>query len=193
MIYKVMGPAATDLMNNLDLLVKTNMDNGNMISASLTTMTNETITIMITLIVVIMAVSILLGAFISRIISRPVSKLVAAAEKIAGGDLNVSIDSNTRDEIGILGDAFRRMSDNINEVMSNINAAAEQVSAGAKQTSESSMALSQGATEQASSIEQLTASLEEISSQTRLNADNANQAKIWPKLHVKMPHKATAK
>jgi hypothetical protein len=38
------------------------------------------------------------------------------------------------------------------------------------------MALSQGATEQASSVEELTASLEEISSQTKQNADNANEA-----------------
>jgi methyl-accepting chemotaxis protein len=39
------------------------------------------------------------------------------------------------------------------------------------------MALSQGATEQASSIEELTASIEEISAQTKLNAQNATQAK----------------
>jgi methyl-accepting chemotaxis protein len=39
------------------------------------------------------------------------------------------------------------------------------------------MSLSQGATEQASSIEELTASIEEISSQTKANAENAEEAK----------------
>ncbi|MCB8815295.1 hypothetical protein [Desulfosporosinus shakirovi] len=51
-----------------------------------------------------------------------------------------------------------------------------QPAAGSRQVSVSSIALSQGVTEQASSIEQLTASLEEIASETKLNAENANQA-----------------
>jgi methyl-accepting chemotaxis protein len=60
--------------------------------------------------------------------------------------------------------------------MSNITIASEQVANGARQISDSSMALSQGATEQASSIEELSASIEEISSQTRRNAENAEEA-----------------
>jgi methyl-accepting chemotaxis protein len=68
------------------------------------------------------------------------------------------------------------MTGHLNETMTNINVAAEQVASGSKQVSDSSMALSQGATQQASSVEELTASLEEISSQTKLNAENANQA-----------------
>ncbi len=123
-----------------------------------------------------MILAVLLGLFISSIISKPVKKMATAAEQIADGDLNVYIDLNTRDEIGALASAFRRMSDNLNEVMSNINAASEQVSSGARQVSDSSLSLSQGATEQASSIEELTASLEQISSQTKLNAQNAKQA-----------------
>ncbi len=61
-------------------------------------------------------------------------------------------------------------------MISEIANASEQVATGAKQISDSSMVLSQGATEQASSIEELTTSLEEISSQTKLNAENANKA-----------------
>ena len=117
-----------------------------------------------------------LGLFIATLISKPLNKILVAANKIADGDLNVDIDVDTKDEVGILAQAFRKMADNLNEVMSNIGSASEQVAAGSKQVSDSSMALSQGATEQASSIEELTASLEEISAQTRQNADNASQA-----------------
>lgn len=138
-----------------------------------------TILTMVAVIAVAMVAAILLGLFISRIISNPVRKMVDAANQIANGDLNVVIDVNTKDEIGLLGSAFRQMTDNLNEVMGNIQAASEQVAAGSKQVSESSMSLSQGATEQASSVEQLTASLEEISSQTKLNADNATQANTF--------------
>lgn len=97
-----------------------------------------------------------------------------AAERIASGDLTVDV--AIKSENDLLGKKLHEMVDSNNEILTNIASASEQVAAGSKQVSDSSMALSQGATEQASSIEQLTASLEEISSQTKLNAQNANQA-----------------
>jgi methyl-accepting chemotaxis protein len=121
-------------------------------------------------------VSILLGILISRIIKKPIINLVSASKEIANGNLDIEINSNTKDEIGDLAKAFNAMTKNTNEVMSNINSASEQVASGSRQVSESSMSLSQGATEQASSIEELTASIEEIASQTRENAKNANLA-----------------
>lgn len=124
----------------------------------------------------VIVAAICLGIFISNTISRPVRTLAAGAEKIADGDLNVYIDINTKDEIGDLANAFNKMADNLNEVISNINAASEQVAAGSRQVADSSIELSQGATEQASTIEELSASLEEIANQTKLNANNSNQA-----------------
>lgn len=138
--------------------------------------TNNTVYMMLAVVVIAVIAAVILGIFISRIISVPVSRLVIAAEKIADGDLNVDVKQNSRDEIGMLASAFKRMSDNLNDLISSISSAAEQVSAGSRQVSDSSVELSQGATEQASSIEELTASLEEISTQTRLNAENATQA-----------------
>ncbi len=123
-----------------------------------------------------MAVSIFLGIFISSSIKKPLNKLVAVSKRIADGDLDVTVDIHTKDEVGVLAQAFRAMTENMNDAMSNINTASEQVASGARQVSDSSMALSQGATEQASSIEELTASIEEISTQTKQNANNANQA-----------------
>lgn len=133
-------------------------------------------TIMVFIVIAAVLLAIVLGLVIANILGKPINNLLSAAKKIAAGDLDVSIHVDTKDEIGILAAAFREMANNTSEVMGNINNAAEQVSSGAKQVSDSSMALSQGATEQATSIEQLTASIEEISSQTRQNADNANQA-----------------
>lgn len=137
---------------------------------------SATVYTMLLVVVIAAAAAVGLGLFIARIISRPVNELVSAAERIADGDLNVRIDVNTKDEIGVLAETFRKMADNINEVLTNINSSAEQVAAGSKQVSESSISLSQGATEQAASIEELTASIEEIASQTKHNANNANQA-----------------
>lgn len=132
--------------------------------------------VMIVLVIASVIFAILLGLLVASIISKPLNELVRSADKIADGDLDVTVNIDTRDEVGILASSFRKMTNNINEVMGNISNASEQVASGARQVSDSSMELSQGATEQASSIEQLTASIEEISSQTKLNAENANEA-----------------
>jgi methyl-accepting chemotaxis protein len=97
-----------------------------------------------------------------------------AAERIAAGDLTIEV--AVKSENDLLGKKLAEMVKRNNEVLTNIASASEQVAAGSKQVSDSSIALSQGATEQATSVEELTASLEEISSQTDLNAQNANQA-----------------
>jgi methyl-accepting chemotaxis protein len=132
--------------------------------------------LMLIIIAVGVILAIVLGLFVANIISKPINVLVGVANKIADGDLDVEVDIDSKDEVGILGKAFKKMTENFNDVMTNINIASDQVATGSKQVSESSMALSQGATEQASSIEQLTASIEEISTQTNKNALNATQA-----------------
>ncbi len=96
------------------------------------------------------------------------------AERMAAGDLTVEV--AIRSDNDLLGKKLYEMVENNNEILNNIATASVQVAAGAKQVSDSSIALSQGATEQASSIEELTSSLEQISAQTRINAENANQA-----------------
>ncbi len=152
----------------VDIALQTSNDN--------TATANTSTTFTIILLIGAMVISLLLGLFISSSIRKPINKMVEASKKMADGDLDIQIDINSKDEVGILAESFARMANNMNEVMTNINAASEQVASGARQVSDSSMALSQGATEQASSIEELTASVEEIASQTRLNAQNATQA-----------------
>lgn len=120
--------------------------------------------------------ALVIGQLIARGIKKPIQDMVAASNKMASGDLDIDLNVTRKDEMGQLAEAFMRMSHHMNEVLTQINTASEQVATGSRQVSDSSMALSQGATEQASAIEELTASIEEIASQTKLNADNANQA-----------------
>lgn len=167
------GAAAAEA---IDELFQLKVVNGDLKTEEYNAAASRTIMIMIAIVAVAILAAIGLGFFIAQIIGKPVKVLVGVAEKIADGDLDVNVEVKTKDEIGILSSAFKRMTDNLNEVMMNINSASEQVASGSRQVSASSMALSQGATEQASSIEELTASIEEISTQTKLNAENATQA-----------------
>jgi len=113
----------------------------------------DAFTILIISVIFAIVLLTLIGLAIANMITKPIRKFVDIAGRVADGDLNVTIDVNSKDEIGVLASAFRQMVDNLNEVMGNIQAASEQVAAGSRQVSESSMALSQGATEQASSVE----------------------------------------
>jgi methyl-accepting chemotaxis protein len=176
LFYSEAVQPAKDVYDYINELFRLKSTGGDERSSQYTNDTNRTVTIMISVVIVAMVAAVLLGLAVAKIISKPLNILVVAANKMAEGDLDVTIDTDTRDEVGILAASFRKMSDNINEVLSNINNASAQVASGAKQVSDSSVELSQGATEQASSIEELTASIEEISSQTKLNADNANEA-----------------
>ena len=97
-----------------------------------------------------------------------------AAEKVASGDLTVEVPISSPNDL--LGNKLAELVRKNNEVLSDIYGASEQVAVGSKQVSDSSILLSEGATEQSTAIEELTASIEEISSQTTLNAQNANQA-----------------
>ena len=53
--------------------------------------------------------SIGLGVLLSRIIGNPVKAMQAAAEKLATGDVNVTIEADTKDEVGALAQSFRAM------------------------------------------------------------------------------------
>lgn len=169
------APAAA-ISNAINQLFELKSRGGVRLSKEYSVSTNTTVITMVVVIAIALVVAIGLGIFIARLISRPIRQLVEGATQIASGDLNVTIEATTKDEIGSLAANFRTMADQINEVMVTIATASEQVASGSKQVSDSSMSLSQGATEQASSIEQLTASIEEIAAQTRQNAESADQA-----------------
>lgn len=54
-----------------------------------------------------------LGIFISRLISKPVKELVTVADKLSLGDIKVSVEATTKDELGSLMNSFSKMIDNI--------------------------------------------------------------------------------
>ncbi|HYF03358.1 MAG TPA: methyl-accepting chemotaxis protein [Patescibacteria group bacterium] len=54
-------------------------------------------------------VGIFLSMYVSRMISKPVIALDEAANKVAGGDMNVKVDIDAKDELGNLGTAFNEM------------------------------------------------------------------------------------
>ncbi|GBF35104.1 methyl-accepting chemotaxis protein I [Desulfocucumis palustris] len=62
-----------------------------------------------------LGLGILIAFFIARSVSNPVKKLTSMADKLALGDVNVEIEANTNDEIGMLSRSFKTMAENIKE------------------------------------------------------------------------------
>ncbi len=99
---------------------------------------------------------------------------VAALDKMAQGDLSFDVQQVDSDDA--VGAALTKTLADLNDALDQIAQAGEQVSAGAGEVSSASQSLSQGATEQAAAIEEITSSMTEIASQTRLNAEKAEEA-----------------
>ncbi len=96
--------------------------------------------------------------------------------ELAQGNLLCAIDTEYRGDFVALKDSINGITDSLNAVMSEISKAAGHVALGTQQVSEGSQDISDGAIRQAGAIEQLTATMSIIAKQTRLNANNANEA-----------------
>jgi methyl-accepting chemotaxis protein len=129
--------------------------------------------------IAIAGLALLFGAIISFLITRsitnPLREAVKVSNRLAKGDLSVSVVSSRRDEAGMLLVAMQNMMVKLREVVVEVKSAAENVAAGSQELSSSSEEMSQGASEQAAAAEEASASMEQMTSNIRQNADNALQ------------------
>jgi methyl-accepting chemotaxis protein len=131
--------------------------------------------ITVALVVAAMLAAVALAAWITRGITAPVAEAVAAATRIAGGDLRDAVRVTANDEIGALQRAMREMGERLAEVIGQVRAAAGALSGAAGQISSTSQDLSQGTGQQAASVEETTSSLEEMSASIGQNAESSRQ------------------
>lgn len=96
------------------------------------------------------------------------------ATEIANG--NLTIDVVPKSPADALGNAFKKLVKDNNEVLNAIKSSSLEVNTGAEQVASASQSLAQGSTEQASALEQVTVSIDDIALKTKENAAQANQA-----------------
>jgi len=106
---------------------------------------------------------------------KPLSVLTKKAEDIANGDLNGTIDHDTKDEVGQLAGALNSMKTRLKEVVTEVKNAIDNVASGSQQLSAGAEQMSQGSTEQAASAEEISSSVEQMNATIKQNADNAQQ------------------
>lgn len=131
--------------------------------------------VMFSLGAIAVALGIMIAAWITRSITKPLAEGVIIANRLAQGDLTLSVHVESKDEAGQLLAAMKNMIEKLSSIVKDIKNVAGNVAAGSQQLSAGSEELSQGATEQAASAEQASSSMEEMSANIRQSADNAKQ------------------
>jgi methyl-accepting chemotaxis protein len=115
------------------------------------------------------------GFIITQSITEPLKQCIGITQRIADGDLSVSVDTSREDEIGLLSKSLKRMADKLNEIIREIKSNIEFVSVASSQLNMASQQLSQGTVEQAASAEEVSASMSEMLNQIKISTENTKQ------------------
>jgi methyl-accepting chemotaxis protein len=118
----------------------------------------------------------ILSIVIARGFSVPLGQTVAALERVAAGDLTVSLDVHSKDEVGRMAMALNSAVERLNSTMREVADNAANASSSSLQLAAASEAIASGAQEQAASLEETSASLEQITAAVRLSAEHARKA-----------------
>ncbi len=116
------------------------------------------------------------SVLITRSISRPIGVAVAAAQRVADGDLTVEVQTTGNNETGMLLQALARMTQNLRTLVGEVAGGAHAVADTSAQIAQGNVDLSQRTEEQAGTLEETASSMEELTTTVSQNAQNAKQA-----------------
>ena len=111
--------------------------------------------------------------WVTRSITRPVNEALNAATALAEGDLTVKIESDSKDEVGLLMSAMQNMIGRLTQIIGEVRTAADNLTNAAGQVSATAQSLSQSSSEQAASVEETTSSMEQMTASISQNTENA--------------------
>jgi methyl-accepting chemotaxis protein len=124
------------------------------------------------------ALGVVIAWWLTRGIVGPVRQAVAAAQRVADGDLTTRLETTSTDEIGQLLQALQHMNTKLLGVVGEIRTGSDSIATASAQIAAGNLDLSARTEEQASSLEETAASVEELTSTVAQNADNARQASM---------------
>ena len=136
-------------------------------------MANSTQRLIVIMAIVALVIALTFGWWITRSITVPLNKAVGAANSLAEGDLTVRLESDSKDETGLLLAAMQGMVGRLSQIIEEVRSSADNLTSAAGQISSTSQSLSQASSEQAASVEETSASIEEMSASVNQTAENA--------------------
>ncbi len=105
--------------------------------------------------------------FFARSLSKPITKLKSAAVEIGQGNLAAKIESESRDEIGVLASSFSQMITNLLALIQGVKYSGIHVTSSSTQIAAAARQLEATVTEQAASTNQVVATAKQIYSTSR--------------------------
>ena len=131
---KIFRTDGTTLMNQISddilLLLQTKIDTCNKLSTSLTVLKFASIIIIILAMLSSLILSLFLAKYITKQISDPIDDMKKVAEEIANGNLEVSINITSNDEVGALASSFSQMITTLKHYISEISTVLGSISKG---------------------------------------------------------------
>ncbi|NWJ42388.1 MAG: MCP four helix bundle domain-containing protein [Geothrix sp.] len=161
---------ALDVLQNMKLkLAKESAESNAALASAATTM-------MLVIMGVGVAFGIITGIVMTRAITRPLNRFGEVLEAVAGGDLSIHSDIQTKDELGQMSEILNSTIGNLRESMLQVQESAMAISTASGEISMGNTDLSRRTEEQAASLEETASSMEQITSNVNQTADNAKSA-----------------
>ena len=116
------------------------------------------------------------AVLLARRMTRPMAHAVSVAERLARGDLAVSVAPSGNDETVQLLQSMARMQQGFAGIVREVKGNADRVATASVQIAQGNRDLSERTEQQASALEQTASTMDELGTTVRNNADNARQA-----------------
>lgn len=137
--------------------------------------------------IIVILLVLVLSIFIKKNIINPIQNYEKKMELVANGDLNVSLDTKRKDELGIMAEVFNKMvaelrnlvnnimgtSEEISETSSHLESSSKEVGATSKQVAMSIQEVANGAEKQSQNIDQVSEKIQQFNSGLN-NLSNTN-------------------
>jgi methyl-accepting chemotaxis protein len=137
----------------------------------------ERVTVVLLAIVLLaLAASTGISLVFSRRIVRPLHGAIAAAGRIAGGDLTTQFDPRGSDETAQLMRALKDMNDSLQSIVSGVRGSTDLVANASREIAQGNADLSSRTEQQASALEETSASMQQMTATVGQNAQNAKKA-----------------
>ncbi len=169
-------PATTGYLGSLQAMLDTERSAIDRRAGAIRAEVGRSLWILGSLGVLVVALGAGLCIFIARGITRPIGEVIAAAHRVASGDVAHDIVVDRRDELGQLQASMAGMSGQLRRMISAIHESADIIAGASGEIAKGNSDLSQRTEEQAASLQRTAGSVEELSAAVRNNADSSAQA-----------------
>jgi methyl-accepting chemotaxis protein len=118
--------------------------------------------------------TIIIAILLTRSITRPLNIAVGVAERVAGGDLTVTVpETDSRDEVALLLQTLQRMVENLRSQTLAIQEGINVLAAAAGEILSSTAQIASAAAETATAVNETTVTVEEVKQTTQLSTQKA--------------------